>query len=122
MAFHIASTGKPDPLLTDLPKDIQTASGPTEYPDSVQIRGYKPNESVHIGQLKKAYKLLKSAKKPLILAGGGVNIAKANELLKEFAEKKECSGCDDHYGKGCDCHNASALYRKYGNAWKICKQ
>ena len=87
MAFHIASTGKPGPVLIDLPKDIQTASGPAEYPDSVQIRGYKPNESVHIGQLKKAYKLLKSAKKPLILAGGGVNIAKANELLKEFAEK-----------------------------------
>ena len=92
MAFHIASTGKPGPVLIDLPKDIQTASGPAEYPDSVQIRGYKPNESVHIGQLKKAYKLLKSAKKPLILAGGGVNIAKANELLKEFAEKGSKDG------------------------------
>ena len=100
MAFHIASTGKPGPVLIDLPKDIQTASGPAEYPDSVQIRGYKPNESVHIGQLKKAYKLLKSAKKPLILAGGGVNIAKANELLKEFAEKMNVPVVTTIMGKG----------------------
>lgn len=100
MAFHIASTGKPGPVLIDLPKDIQMASGPAEYPDSVQIRGYKPNESVHIGQLKKAYKLLKSAKKPLILAGGGVNIAKANELLKEFAEKMNVPVVTTIMGKG----------------------
>ena len=100
MAFHIASTGKPGPVLIDLPKDIQTASGPAEYPESVQIRGYKPNESVHIGQLKKAYKLLKSAKKPLILAGGGVNIAKANDLMKEFAEKMNVPVVTTIMGKG----------------------
>jgi acetolactate synthase-1/2/3 large subunit len=100
MAFHIASTGKPGPVLIDLPKDIQTASGPAEYPESVQIRGYKPNESVHIGQLKKAYKLLKSAKKPLILAGGGVNIAKANDLMKEFAEKMNIPVVTTIMGKG----------------------
>ena len=96
MAFHIASTGKPGPVLIDLPKDIQTASGPAEYPDSVQIRGYKPNESVHIGQLKKAYKLLKSAKKPLILAGGGVNIAKANEL---WSQSVDIQGMTDSWGQ-----------------------
>ncbi len=100
MAFHIASTGKPGPVLIDLPKDIQTASGSAEYPESVQIRGYKPNESVHIGQLKKAYKLLKSAKKPLILAGGGVNIAKANDLMKEFAEKMNIPVVTTIMGKG----------------------
>jgi len=100
MAFHIASTGKPGPVLIDLPKDIQTASGPAEYPESVQIRGYKPNESVHIGQLKKAYKLFKSAKKPLILAGGGVNIAKANDLMKEFAEKMNVPVVTTIMGKG----------------------
>ena len=100
MAFYIASTGKPGPVLIDLPKDIQTASGPAEYPDSVQIRGYKPNESVHIGQLKKAYKLLKSAKRPLILAGGGVNIAKANTVLREFAEKMNVPVVTTIMGKG----------------------
>ena len=70
MAFYIAQTGKPGPVLIDIPKDIQTASGSAEYPSHVDIRGYKPIHGVHIGQLKKAYKMLKSAKKPLILAGG----------------------------------------------------
>ena len=50
MAFYIASTGKPGPVLIDIPKDIQTAAGPAEYPSNIQIRGYKPNESVHIGR------------------------------------------------------------------------
>ena len=83
MAFHIAKTGKPGPVLIDLPKDIQTATGPAEYPDHVEIRGYKINEGVHLGQLKKATKLLKVARRPLILAGGGVNIAGASELLEQ---------------------------------------
>ena len=86
MAFYIAQTGKPGPVLIDIPKDIQTASGSSVYPDHVDIRGYKPINSVHVGQLKRAYKLLKSAKKPLILAGGGVNIARANKQLQEFVE------------------------------------
>ena len=89
MAFYIASTGKPGPVLIDIPKDIQTAAGPAEYPSNIQIRGYKPNESVHIGQLKKAYKLLRTAKKPLILAGGGINIAHANDKLLALAEKMQ---------------------------------
>lgn len=100
MAFHIASTGKPGPVLVDIPKDIQTESGPSEYPDHVDIRGYKLNESVHIGQLKKAYKLLKSAKRPLILAGGGINIAKANDKLLTFVEKMDVPVVTTIMGKG----------------------
>lgn len=84
MAFYIATTGKPGPVLIDIPKDIQTAMGPADYPDHVDIRGYKPNTSVHIGQLKKAYQLLHSAKRPMLLAGGGVNISGANEELLKF--------------------------------------
>lgn len=100
MAFHIASTGKPGPVLIDIPKDIQTQTGPAVYPDSVEIRGYKPNETVHIGQLKKAYKLLKQAKRPLILAGGGVNLAGAGERLTEFAEKMNVPVVTTIMGKG----------------------
>ena len=100
MAFHIASTGKPVPVLVDLPKDIQTMIGPAEYPKSVQIRGYKPNESVHIGQLKKAYKLLKTAENPLILAGGGINIAKANKKLRKFVEIMNVPVVTTIMGKG----------------------
>ncbi len=100
MAFHIAATGKPGPVLIDIPKDIQTQSGPAEYPDHVDIRGYKLNDSVHIGQLKKAYKLLKSAKRPLILAGGGINIARANDKLLTFVEKMDVPVVTTIMGKG----------------------
>ena len=100
MAFQIANSGKPGPVLIDIPKDIQTELGSSAYPSHVDIRGYKPNVSVHIGQLKKAFKLLKSAKKPLILAGGGVNIAKANQLLQSFAEKMGVPVVTTIMGKG----------------------
>ena len=71
-AFYIARTGRPGPVLIDLPKDVMAELGSAEYPKSVNIRGYKPNTSVHIGQLKRALKMLQKAKKPLFLAGGGV--------------------------------------------------
>lgn len=100
MAFHIARTGKPGPVLIDLPKDIQTASGPAEYPDKVEIRGYRVNDTVHVGQLKRAYKMLKSAKKPLILAGGGINVARANENLRRFAEAENVPVVTTIMGKG----------------------
>lgn len=100
MAFHIAQTGKPGPVIVDLPKDIQVQSGDSDYPKSVNIRGYKPNEGVHVGQLKKAYKLLKSAQQPLILAGGGVRIGNAEELLQQFAEKMKVPVVTTIMGKG----------------------
>lgn len=82
-AFYIARTGRPGPVLIDLPKDVMSGLGSPEYPETVNLRGYKPNTSVHMGQLKRALKMLNKAKKPLFLAGGGVNIARAN---KEFTE------------------------------------
>ena len=100
MAFYIATSGKPGPVLIDLPKDIQLKSGPPEYPSEVHIRGYKPNETVHIGQLKKAYKMLRSAKKPIILAGGGIHIAGAEEELTRFAEEMHIPVVTTVMGKG----------------------
>ena len=74
-AFYIASTGRPGPVVVDLPKDIQQELGTEEYPTTVNIRGYKPNDAVHMRQIKKAVRLLHDAKRPLFLVGGGVNIA-----------------------------------------------
>ena len=76
-AFYIARTGKPGPVLVDLPKDVQNALGPDEYPAEVAIRGYKPSTGVHMGQLKKAAAMLEGARRPLILLGGGVLVAGA---------------------------------------------
>jgi len=86
-AFHIARTGKPGPVVVDLPKDIQVQMGDSEYPEKIILRGYKPSEGVHIGQLKKASNLLNSAKRPLILAGGGVKIGNAQKELQALIEK-----------------------------------
>ena len=100
MAFQIANSGKPGPVLIDIPKDIQTSMGPSEYPAHVDIRGYKPCNSVHVGQLKKGYKLIKAAKKPLVLVGGGVNLAKANAELQAFVEKMNIPVVSTIMGKG----------------------
>ncbi|BCJ94745.1 acetolactate synthase, large subunit, biosynthetic type [Anaerocolumna cellulosilytica] len=85
-AFYIARTGKPGPVVVDLPKDVMLALGSTAYPKEVNIRSYKPNLKVHSGQLKKALDMLKSAKEPIFLAGGGVTIARANKEFTELAE------------------------------------
>lgn len=100
MAFYIARTGRPGPVLIDIPKDIQITQGDPSYPEKVDIRGYKPNCSVHIGQLKKAYKLLKNAKKPLILAGGGVIVSGAQQEFREFVEKVNVPVVTTIMGKG----------------------
>ena len=86
-AFYIARTGRPGPVLIDLPKDVMAELGSADYPTEVNIRGYKPSTHVHIGQLKRAIKMLGKAQRPLFLAGGGVNIAHANQEFTRLAEK-----------------------------------
>lgn len=85
-AFYIAKTGKPGVVVVDLPKDIQQELGSDYYPTEINIRGYKPNTTVHIGQVKKALEILNSAKKPIFLIGGGVNIAHANKELTNLVD------------------------------------
>ena len=99
-AFYIARTGRPGPVLIDLPKDVMSELGSAEYPTDVNIRGYKPNTSVHVGQLKRAIKMLNKAKRPLFLAGGGVNIARANEVFKEVVEKTNVPVVTTVMGRG----------------------
>ncbi len=99
-AFYIARTGRPGPVLIDLPKDVMCELGSAEYPKSVNIRGYKPNTSVHIGQLKKALKMLQKAKRPLFLAGGGVIISRANEVFTQVVEKTQVPVVTTVMGRG----------------------
>ncbi len=85
-AFYIAKTGKPGAAVVDLPKDVQRTYGSDFYPEKIAVRGYKPNTSVHMGQLKKALDILNHAVKPVFLIGGGVNIAHANKEMTRLAE------------------------------------
>ena len=84
-AFCIAKTGKPGVVVVDLPKDIQREYGSDEYPKEIEIRGYKPNISVHAGQIKKAAEVLNKARKPGFLIGGGVNISPEQDAMLKLA-------------------------------------
>lgn len=86
-AFHIASTGRPGPVLIDLPVDVSTAEAEFHHPASVDIRSYKPTYIGHIGQIKKAAKAIGESKQPVIYAGGGIIISGASEELFELAKK-----------------------------------
>ncbi len=86
-AFHIASTGRPGPVLIDLPVDIQLQEAEFIWPDEVNIRGYKPTYFGHPGQIKKAARFISQSKKPIIFAGGGVIGSGAHHELKLLAEK-----------------------------------
>lgn len=99
-AFYIARSGRPGPVLVDLPKDVMGELGSNEYPQEVNIRGYKPNTHVHIGQLKRAIKMLGKAKKPLLLVGGGVNIARAGEVFTEIVDRTKVPVVTTVMGRG----------------------
>ena len=86
-AFHIARTGRPGPVLIDLPKDVSVAIGDFNYPERVNIRGYRPVVHDNSHRIKKVMDLVRSSKRPLIYAGGGVIISEASGELTAFARK-----------------------------------
>jgi acetolactate synthase-1/2/3 large subunit len=86
-AFYIARTGRPGPVLVDFPKDIQIAQTEFKYPDTVEIRGYKPTVGGHPKQVEKAVDLLLEAKRPVVYVGGGVILSNAATELTELARK-----------------------------------
>ncbi|MBF8267707.1 MAG: ilvB [Dehalococcoidia bacterium] len=88
-AFYIASTGRPGPVLIDIPRDVFTEVAEFEYPETADLPGYKPVLEGHPSQIKKAAKLINEAQKPLILAGHGVIISWAYAELMELAEKAQ---------------------------------
>jgi acetolactate synthase-1/2/3 large subunit len=85
-AFHIARSGRPGPVLVDIPKDVTAASCKYEYPDSVSMRSYNPVVKGHPGQIKKAAQLLLDAKRPMIYTGGGVILSEAAAQLTKLVK------------------------------------
>ncbi|WP_406661205.1 acetolactate synthase large subunit [Methanolobus sp. ZRKC3] len=86
-AFHIASTGRPGPVLIDIPKDITTTEIDFHYPEKVELRGYNPTYEGNIQQIKRAAAEIANSSKPVIYAGGGVISSEAAPELRELAEK-----------------------------------
>jgi acetolactate synthase-1/2/3 large subunit len=85
-AFHIARTGRPGPVVVDIPKDVTGARCRFEYPDAVAMRSYNPTVKGHPGQIKKAAQLLLEAKRPMVYTGGGVILSDAAAQLKKLVK------------------------------------
>ena len=86
-AFFIASTGRPGPVVVDLPKNVINAECEFVYPDNVEIRGYKPNYKGHSHQIKKAAEVLSKAKRPMLYVGGGIIMSGGSGELKMLAKE-----------------------------------
>jgi len=100
-AFHIATTGRPGPVLIDIPKDTQAQTADIDFPDKVEIRGYKPNGVPDARDVDKSAKLLAEAEKPLILAGGGVKVSNAYQSLQKLSAFLPAPVGTTFMGKGC---------------------
>ena len=86
-AFYIASTGRPGPVLVDIPKDITIHKTAYEYPQEIEMRSYKPVEKCHAGQIRKAVQLLLTAERPMIYTGGGVILSDASPELNKLVDR-----------------------------------
>ncbi|SFG92300.1 acetolactate synthase, large subunit [Duganella sp. CF458] len=86
-AFYIAKTGRPGPVLVDIPKDISMHKHVYSYPKDIEMRSYRPVDKGHAGQIRKALQLLLSAERPMIYTGGGVILAHASNELNKLVEK-----------------------------------
>ncbi|HEX5091301.1 MAG TPA: acetolactate synthase 3 catalytic subunit [Burkholderiales bacterium] len=85
-AFYLATTGRPGPVLVDIPKDITTHTCEFQYPETVSMRSYSPVRKGHAGQIKKAVQLLSEARRPMVYTGGGVILSNAAPQLTEFVK------------------------------------
>jgi acetolactate synthase-1/2/3 large subunit len=86
-AFYVATTGRPGPVVIDIPKDITAAKCEFHYPSEIKMRSYNPTVKGHVGQIKRATELILSAERPMIYTGGGVILSNASEQLTEFTQK-----------------------------------
>lgn len=86
-AFYLANTGRPGPVVIDLPVDVQIQEADFNYPEKIEMRSYNPTNFGHPGQIKRVLKYIYNSKKPVIIAGGGILISEASNELLKFAEK-----------------------------------
>ncbi len=85
-AFYIAKSGRPGPVLIDIPKDVQNAKAEFDYPDTIKLRSYNPVVAPHNKQIERAYRLIEKSRRPVIYTGGGVVISDAHNELRALAE------------------------------------
>lgn len=121
-AFYIAKSGRPGPVLVDIPVNIQHDQTEYVYPEKIEIKGYNPQESGHPKQIKTAIKLIAASRKPLVLVGGGVNYSDSTELVNKFCNEFNIPVVTTLMGHGV-CPQKEELYyggvgmhgSRYGN-------
>ncbi len=118
-AFHIASTGRPGPVVVDIPKDITAHMAEYAYPETVHIRSYQPRLKGTPGQIRRAAKLLLSAKRPMIYTGGGVILGDASAELTELVRLLGLSLHQHADGPGRLSQYRSPVRRHAGYAWHL---
>jgi acetolactate synthase-1/2/3 large subunit len=99
-AFYIAESGRPGPVLVDIPKDVQQEKTEIKFPDLIKVRGYKPAFDPDLSQIEKAIDLIMKAEKPILMAGGGVILSGAFHELQAMAEILMCPVVTTFKGKG----------------------
>jgi len=113
-AFHLARTGRPGPVLIDMPRDVQIEQAEFHYPSRVDLPSYKPTLQGHPAQIKKAAKLINEARQPLIIAGRGVIISGAYDELKQLAETAQVPVITTLLGISCFPESHALSYGMLG--------
>jgi len=108
-AFHIARSGRPGPVLVDIPKDITAEFGEFQYPQSVNIPSYKPTTKGNNRQIEKAIEAILKSKKPLLYIGGGVVLSNASNLVRKFAKLGGIPAVETLMARGVMGHNNPLL-------------
>jgi acetolactate synthase I/II/III large subunit len=99
-AVYIAESGRPGPVLVDIPKDVQQATADMKFPDLIKVRGYNPNVEADLSEMARAVELLLNAERPIIMAGGGVILSGAFSELQALAELVKIPVVTTFKGKG----------------------
>lgn len=113
-AFYITRTGRPGPVLIDIPGDVQREEVEFRYPETVHLASYNPKENGHPKQIKVAVDLIRRARKPLVLAGGGVNFSDATPLLNTFLDTFNIPAVTTLMGHGVNPGNEALYYGGIG--------
>jgi acetolactate synthase-1/2/3 large subunit len=113
-AFYLARTGRPGPVLIDLPRDVQIDQAEFHYPNKVDLPGYRPTLQGHPAQIKKATKLINEAQRPIIIAGRGIIISSAYSELKELVEKAQIPVVTTLLGISCFPESHALSYGMLG--------
>ena len=121
-AFYIASSGRPGPVLVDIPKDVFQAQAHYTPVSSIHLPGYKVFTEGHTGQIRRAAQMIWEAQRPFVYAGGGIIAANASDELRELVELTGRSRGDHADGPGRLAGRASELHQHAGHAWQLRRQ